>query len=334
LHWVGGIPITPYHIWRYIQQNVGLNVDSWQYDILYGTGPDILLSRTAGVDMTMIPFLAGNSYRGITLQNSFFYGAVRPGIEDGSLTTFDPNSDVVPSDAAGINGRIVYMVNYLHNYGTTPINVTVYFDYDIWWWDFIAQAWSPLTPALKGDTHLQSQLYTIPAGKTQRIVNSKVATIPAAVSVLGMWFAIHESMHWTYTYGDHNWVGFWGDYTGHTPEEPAYWSDIVVYHAGDHIGRAPLPPTNGYWDIMNEYSERYLSANGLVNIGDVGPITANWQQPAPASTDIGINNADGIKKRADLDGNGILAIGDVGLITAVWQQGWTDNPPAFPTTGP
>jgi hypothetical protein len=316
LHWVGGIPITPYHIWRYIQQNVGLNVDSWQYDILYGTGPDILLSRTAGVDMTMIPFLAGNSYRGITLQNSFFYQVIRPTEDE--------------YDAEGINGRNVYFINALHNYGTSAIDVTVYFDYNIWMYNSGAGTWGPLTPALSGVT--ASQVITIQPGQTARIVNPKVVQIP--VVPFGTWFVIHDSMHWAYTAFDHAWTGYYGDFSGHTPEEPAYWSDLVLYHPGDHFGRTPAPVAGGAWDQLNEYSERYLAANGLVNIGDVGPITAHWQQAAPTTYDIGINDNNGITKRADMDGNNVVAVGDVGLITANWQKTWTDTPPAFPTVGP
>jgi hypothetical protein len=316
LHWVGGIPITPYHIWRYIPQNVALNVDTWLYDIVYGTGPWILLDRQPGVQMTMIPFRKGNSYRLITLQNSFFYQVIRP-----------PEDE---NDAEGIIGRNVYFINELHNYGTTAITVTVEFDYDIWYYNATTGTWGPTTPAL-GPAFAASQQYTIQPGETKRIVNPKVATIPAKYPFC-TWFAIHDSMHWTYTAFNHVWQGFYGDFTGHTPEEPAYWSDLVHYHPGDHFGKTPAPAPGDYWDMLNDYSERYLAANGLVNIGDVGPITANWQQPAPATLDIGINDANGIKKRADMDGNNIIAIGDVGLITANWQKTWTETP-ALNVTG-
>jgi hypothetical protein len=72
LHWIGQIPITLYHIWQWIPITTVNAFDPWAWDLVYGTGPWILLDRTAGVSMTMIPFIEGNAYRGITLHNSYF----------------------------------------------------------------------------------------------------------------------------------------------------------------------------------------------------------------------------------------------------------------------
>jgi len=272
----------------------------------------------------MIPFLKGQAYRGITLQYSYFYQVIRPP-EDAHV-------------AEGINGRNVYFIHELHNYGTAPITVTFEFTFEIWVYDPVTQTWGPTTPALSGVT--ASQVVTIPAGTTVRIVNPKVATIPA-IYPFCTWFAIHLDFHWTFTFGNHVWQGRWEEGRFDCPN---YWTFLVHFHPGDHFGKTPLPLAGGYWDELNDYSARYLAANGLVNIGDVGPITAHWQKTIPPnmgnveypalSYDIGINDNSGITKRADGDGNNIIAIGDVGLITANWQKTWTDTPPAFPTVGP
>jgi ABC-type transport system substrate-binding protein len=316
LHWIGGIPITPYHIWRNILQSTALSVDTWANDIVYGTGPWILFSRTSGVEMTLIPYTTGQTYRGITLERSYFYQPVRP-----------PEDE---DDGEGINGITAWFRNELHNYGNTALNVSVYFDYDFEYWN--DTAWTSIPGLPSGTT--AAQTVTIAPGTTVRIGEPSVAKIPSGIK-WGDYIRIHDSLHWTYvTPSPPVWQAFtgcYGDFTGTTPEATAYWSEVVHYHPGDFAGKTPAPPSGGYW------SEPYLAANGVVSIGDVGPITAHWQKTIPPnnanveypalSYDIGINDNSGITKRADMDGNNVIAVGDVGLITANWQHTWTHNPP-------
>lgn len=188
-----------------------------------------------------------------------------------------------------------------------------------------------------------SKVVTINPGVTLRLVDPKVYQFPPSIT-WNTWFVIHDSLHWTYTAFNHNWQGTYGDFTGETPEEAAYWSDLVNFHAGDISGKAPVPAPGAYWDMMNEYSERYMAANGIANIADVSLIGAHWQKTIPpnlgnveypaGSYDIGINDGSGNSKRADINADNIINIGDVSVIGANWQKTWTDTPPAWPTTGP
>jgi hypothetical protein len=69
-HWLGGMPILPMHIWMWIPIDGSDTVDCWAEDLVYGSGPWILLDRQPGVSMTMIPFRNGQSYKGVTLEKS------------------------------------------------------------------------------------------------------------------------------------------------------------------------------------------------------------------------------------------------------------------------
>jgi len=238
----------------------------------------------------------------------------------------------------GINGRAVYFIMALTNYGTVPITVNVDFDYEIWVYDDVLQTWGPTTPVLAGVTTMQ--VVTIQAGETKRIVDPKVALIPP-VYTWCRWFVIHDSMHWSYTAFDHVWQGFKGDFTGHSPEEAAYWSDMVHYHPGDIAGKTPAPPAGGYYDSLYP---NYLAQSGKCDIQDASLIGAHWQHKIPPLTpdahpglsyDIGINDASGNCRRADLNGDLQITIADVSLIAANWQKTWNiGSAPAWPTTGP
>jgi len=74
LHWVGGLPIMPYHIWYWVpwwDYDGDGTIDTWLFDpeiedALYGSGPYIFDHRTPGIEILLKAFKAGTAYHGIT----------------------------------------------------------------------------------------------------------------------------------------------------------------------------------------------------------------------------------------------------------------------------
>jgi hypothetical protein len=85
LHWVGGLPIMPYHIWYWVPwwdyDNDGA-IDTWLYDpevedTLYGSGPYIFDHRSPGIEILMKAFKVGASYKGITSTCAYMNSILR-----------------------------------------------------------------------------------------------------------------------------------------------------------------------------------------------------------------------------------------------------------------
>jgi len=130
LHMIGQLPIIPHHVWSEILISNSHTIDPWIYDICYGTGPYILLSRTPGVEMTMIPFRTGQTYRGVTLAHSYYALPVRP-------TETDPYGvEVVqygvPAQQDIVSG-IIFRANF-HGYDRISAHdIEFYFTYGLRW---------------------------------------------------------------------------------------------------------------------------------------------------------------------------------------------------------
>jgi len=80
LHWVGGLPIMPYHIWYWVpwwDYDGDGSIDTWLFDpeiedALYGSGPYIFDHRTPGIEILLKSFEVGQVYKGITSTGSYF----------------------------------------------------------------------------------------------------------------------------------------------------------------------------------------------------------------------------------------------------------------------
>jgi len=326
LHWVGGIPIIPMHIWKWIPQNVALNVDTWLYDIVYGTGPWILLDRTPGVSMTMIPFYQGQTYRGITLQRSYFYSPVRG----------TPSSD----EEAYINGYMLPQYQMIKNVDPQRSYTIRYrFDIDFVWWNNTAGEWQRWK-GQTGENYTAWTTITVNPGEVKKVWGTfpLPKTIPWCTTIM-----IHDSFHIEYvapspiyligrscpTAGDYN-----NPYLGHTRR---YYSDAYLsppcgndpeffhVHPGDIAGKSPAPPPGGLYDPY------YLAADGTCNINDVSIIGAHWQHNLPpgpgpyahaGTYEYDVNDAAGWCRRADINGDNKVNIGDVAIIGVNWQKKW------------
>jgi len=347
LHRVGGSVIMPYHLWRYValtsdpdalwgQDRASDVIDPWAYDMVYGTGPYILLQRTPGVSMTMIPFAVGQTYRGITLQNTYFYQPVR---------VLEP-----PSDTAAIEGNSIFMSNNLENLFNGAIDVTYYWDYDLWWWD--GSAWVPVPTAKGGPIAgvTTPQVITLGPLSTTRVYSkTSVVKIDPTKFAWCDWFIIHESFHWSY-----NWDRLYSGYaTDGVPGCTNYWSDgyyefeFLHYHPGDWTGYLPKPGLKGYWDWMNELRENYLASDGKCDIKDLGMLGLHWQHklpekggnPHPASAtstglyDFGQNDDSGDCRRLDANNDGQITVVELGTLGLNWQKTWNPaNHPRNPTS--
>jgi len=304
LHKIGGVAILPYHLWRWIPMSSkwdavrGSDIlnplpDASGYDLLYGTGPYVYLTRTPGVSLTMIPYRKGNAYRGITLDNSYFYQAVRPTEEVGNID----------EDWSGLNGQSIYFGENLTNYDSAATYVIdYYFDYTI--------AVNGVTVA---DSVTATKQATLLPGQNLYI-EQEVYTLSGTTVHWGDRVSWRESFHWIYVSGDPDLVGS----GGYATDRPGFWSDdesFVHVHFPDISGAAA--PANGIWP------EVYVAADGVVNIRDASLIGANWQKTVPAGAKVAINNAAGATARADITNDGTVNIRDASLVGANWQRTWT-----------
>jgi hypothetical protein len=322
LHWMGGIPITPMHIWQWVKYSEIVALNPWSEDLVYGTGPWILLDRIAGVSMTLIPFRCGESYRGITLSKTFFLQPVTVYKSVGQFR-YEYGSEPIISNS-------MYMIQTLCNELAVPVNVTYQFDYDIW--NYTGTTWVPYVMGLTTPRTITLQPYECRRIWEKIVVPPSKGTFPAGT--WNKWFAIHDSFHWEYHALDHDWCCDYGDWGC------SWWSDLQNIHSADIAGKI-LDPQYNYWDLQYEC---YLAANGIVNIGDAAVVGAHWGHTIPPNManvkhtgtfDPGVNDDSGWCVRADLNNDGIINVGDAALLGLLWAKTWTTavlppNPPVPP----
>jgi ABC-type transport system substrate-binding protein len=100
LHWVGGLPIMPYHIWYWVpwwDYDADGSIDTWLYDpeienTLMGSGPYIFDHRTPGIEILLTAFKIGTEYKapfGTMQESTGSYFATYP---PGDCSGADPNA--------------------------------------------------------------------------------------------------------------------------------------------------------------------------------------------------------------------------------------------------
>jgi len=321
LHWIGGVPITPMHIWQWIPITTVKTVNPWSADLCYGTGPWILLDRTAGVSMTMIPFRCGQSYRGITLTKSYFLQPVT--VYKHVTTQFVQDFSAEP-----IDGNSLFLIQTLTNMLPENETVTYYFDYDIM--NYTGGNW---VPYMSGTT--TPRTITLLPYESRRVWEKLVKPPSTGTFTPGTWdkwFVVHDSFHWEYTALGHPYCCDYGDWGC------AWWSDLENIHSADISGKTPTPAPGAYWDILYE---AYLGANGVVNIADAAIIGAHWAHTIPPNManvkhtgtyDPGVNDDSGWCLRGDINNDGIINIKDAAIIGANWAKNWLASllPPTPP----
>jgi len=300
LHRIGGVPLIPMHVWGSIPMIGSEVLDAWGNDIVYGTGPYILLSRNPGVSMVMIPFKAGESYRGVTLQNSYFYGPMR---------VLASSAESNPDDWSGVNGYSLYFGVQLQNFYNHAYTFSYYFDYVIEKSSDNGVTWTPIA---SGSTATFTDGSW--AGLGTQYIEKDVFILPTTGANKVSWgdrVRWTESFHTVVTSGV-----FAGFNTGY--DDWGLWSDGEEYvhvHPGDVAG------TNVASGAF--YPEPYIAADGKCDIKDVSVVGANWQQNVAPGTIIGKNGAGNSRIRADINNDGKVDIKDVSIIGANWQKSWT-----------
>jgi hypothetical protein len=290
LHRIGGVPLIPMHIWRAIPMIGSESIDTWGNDIVYGTGPYILLTRNPGVSMVMIPYIAGASYRGVTTQNSYFYQPIRP----------TPTPSICPI-YKGINGYSLYygaiLTNFDHLHG---YSIVFYFSFDIYIWT--GTAWSLVSEGIT-----LPKLTTISAGGTV-YAEDEVYLLPSTGPNKVQWGTLIEisfDFHWSYLYD--------ATLTGNVN---LFADTEIIVHPGDVAGYTPTPAAGGYWPTP------HIAADGKCDIKDVSVIGANWQATVDPSTFVIKNDANNARRRADINNDLKIDIKDVSIIGANWQKTW------------
>ena len=292
LHRIGGVPLIPMHIWSKIPMVGSEVLDAWGNDIVYGTGPYILSSRNPGVSMTMMPFVAGQSYRGITLHNSFFYSPVR--------TTDTAN---MSSYWMGINGYSMYYGAAMRNYDSTDHNVSYFFDFAVERFD--GANWIIIA---SGTTTTKGTV--VSAGGTT-YVEEEVAILASTGPNKVQWgdaVRLNCSVRLSYVlYGT----------TTMTSNMTVFGTVSAKVHPGDIAGTTPVPSVGDFWPIP------YIAADGKVDIKDASIIGANWQKTVTLGTQIAVNGPNNSLIRADVNNDGKIDVKDATLVGFNWQKTWT-----------
>ena len=290
LHWVGGVPLIPMHLWYAITLAQAGSLDAVSNDLIYGSSDYIFLSRQAGVNVIMVPYIQGQSYRGITLQHSYFYQAVRTPITEG-------DSEIVTG--AGV----VQFTNQLTNYASWAITVNVQFLYRVEYSTNGGATWTTVS----GTTPVQTK--TINPGATVTIKELNVVTIPLPPGTI---VKIYDEMKWVYInvtiYG---WLSaFCGDYalfeaTGFT---------FTVYVSGTFVILTIRIVSDQFHTIPLLFSDGDANSDGTIDISDAAIIGVNWKfGTVPPGSPL-----------ADINGDGVIDISDAALIGVHWQ--WTSFP--------
>jgi hypothetical protein len=137
LHWVGGLPIMPYHIWYWVpwwDYDADGSIDTWLYDpeienTLMGSGPYIFDHRVPGIEILLTAFTTDS------------YWAKYPA-GDGSGE--DPNAAPWHNGIVFWQDMLVVLVNYGKKYAdpewTTNHLVRTDFNGDrqIFWQDLLS----------------------------------------------------------------------------------------------------------------------------------------------------------------------------------------------------
>ena len=357
---IGGIPITPYHIFKYLATgawhnslvapgfmtpDVGLlDLSPNGADLTYGSGPYILLTKTT-TDITMIAYRTGANYRGIVEQNSYFWCPVRA---TDLLSSPSSVSDYAYYKAGTSTlwlapwGSTGVLVNKDPNNDMT-VQVTGLYDYVGW----NGAAW---VPGVRGSTNTLT--VTIPKGGSVKPFLSAQLTLAPNILYICIWEGytikyISPSPSWIW-----NAINGGGDYAiveptthmeppGYT--SPAYWIRIPSDNDCPYY-------THNYFEIMSVkarlagdigggfMTDPYYGSDHTINILDINPIAANWLPPKNHVTWTGVIDPTDMQHRADINGDGTVNLLDINYIAAKWlppKNSWlaADVAPPDPSAG-
>ncbi|MBX5326619.1 hypothetical protein HM002_02710 [Candidatus Bathyarchaeota archaeon A05DMB-4] len=192
LHWVGGIPLIPMHLWSQIPISTSGDIDAWQYDLVYGCGPFILLSRTPAVQNVLISFTEGQSYRGTTITHGFWnvpVGETITMLPGGAAQSIGwTETRTATKDPVSYEVKLAKTMKFRNTY-PTAVTVSYYFDYRV-------EVWNGANWVAAGTGQTTTATVEVPAG------GSVIVAAPATfkVSTFGK-IRIYESYHWEWTYG-------------------------------------------------------------------------------------------------------------------------------------
>jgi hypothetical protein len=347
LHRVGGLYMLPFHIWSQIPQ------DSWSYnghtlagagwldpspskaDILYGTGPYILLNHNPDVSFTMIAYKAGASYRGISSSYSYvWYSPVRakpPATNQSDGLYFKMSTSTLWMNSWGSSGVI-------HNYDHNNIyKIQVKCSYAYMCYNNITKQWD--NNIVSGWTAWSQAHYIDPDSDWSPWLGVYL-TFPAYASYIVVHedFLIKIILGGAYT-GN---TTYGGDFYGCTNKR--MWSDLNSTADGDYY-----VPHNQFEIIqINHYvgdvagstlKEPYYGADHVLGIDDVNGPAFYWGKPVDwtGNQTYTVNPTDPLHL-ASISGEKRIGIDDINPVAFYWGKRWGDSgvllPPDPPATFP
>lgn len=332
------IPIYPLHIFEYLAcgawMHNGVAVPTvYQMNLmplagganlLYGTGPFIWVSGTAGQSYTLIAYKQGASYGGIQEQNSYFwYSPVRVSNAD-PLPVGEGDPDVV-----GISGGVLWQKLNLTNYDTSnAYQVQVTGHYDFIWYNKTSGAWQRAF-GQNGALSTLPVTVTVPAGAiTYTVYLSSATNAPGSPPLVKMPYDSYICVWTAYTAEILN----SSKYTGLTLRGGSYdnngnamWdtADMVNHPNGDTYAVIDVHPGDVF-GATQPYKWPYIAADGECYTQDVTIITFNWHQHISDALNYAIDgpnsNSNAQKLRADINGDGYIDQSDITLITFNWYS--------------
>jgi len=287
-------------------------IDPWMADILYGSGPWILLDNAVGISMTMIPFRNGQTYRGITLEQS--------GWMCSPVRVANPEAQYTYTLDVGETGKKVVI----------PVQPKTWFyeesyqyAHDIeYWWSFHAIVTIGVTPivvevipatqitakiTIGQPYETPDQTYYITVIIPPQYVWCNIIDIDVQVMIDIGW---HIASCYKYVVPPGEWV----DNTAFCNFVSIGESLVAFFHEHItivHLHHHPADIAGGAAGIP------YYYADGICSIKDATLIGLYWMQVVPPSTDPTSNLA-----RADINGDGIVSIKDATQVGLYWMQTW------------
>lgn len=259
LHLIGSLPIMPMHLWSSITQYKSTVVDHVANDLVYGSGPYVFLTRTPGVSLTMISHVAGQTYRGLTLQHSYFYQPV------GKVGTANLH----------MQGQSLIVSQTFYNNAPVQMNVSVSYAADIRKRE--GDTWT-IIPGLQNN--VSAVEVDIPPFGTQ--------TFSAKIKVTGLDFGqvvgVAGDFNWTYVIRGSNPWTWLSSFMGFSPYVQ-FPIDSGVYAPGDINGNGAVDVSDAallgfYWQKTVPPAPPNVDINddGIINISDAAIIGANWHK--------------------------------------------------------
>jgi hypothetical protein len=307
-----------------------MDLEPWSYnagtgaDLLYGSGPFILVDDPAAVPATTFrldayhsgltygPGLTISGAPTITTDHSYFWGSpVRE--SDQMAFTMEPQGVAVPGTTIPFKDyykpatNTFYVQEIFTNYATTQQKISVQLTAQPYY--YVNGSWIAGSVVNGPTTYTTLGPGAIVAANWTAFVFS-----PPVEPLVG---ATKSTTTKTVTTTSHvSW--FWGLYT---------YDDKTTTTTTTCKTLAALPGDVG----GGSSTQPYWGANGVINLSDLGVVTGNWQAHVNWATVDPTSPA----ARADINGNGVVNLADLGYITGNWQAHWniTATPPIYSLPG-